>query len=101
MLLRRVLSTIPATLSLSVFCSLGCSDDGPHRQVAVTPVESEPRGACSAVLRSYSGGSSTHYDECSDIQYSMSPPVFGDHYPTWAAYQTYNFPLPLGYLVTT
>ena len=29
----------------------------------------------------------------------MSPPVFGDHYPTWAAFQTYEYPVPLGYLV--
>jgi hypothetical protein len=65
----------------------------------VTPVEGEPTGDCSAVLRSYKGGSATHFPECSDIEYSMSPPVFGDHYPIWAAYKTYDYPVPLGYLV--
>jgi hypothetical protein len=85
---------------LSFVSLLGCSDDdGPHRQSPVTPVESEPMGDCSAVLRSYSGGSAMHYAECSDIVYAMSPPVFGDHYPIWAAYKTYDYSIPLGYLV--
>jgi hypothetical protein len=29
----------------------------------------------------------------------MSPPVFGDHYPFWAAFKTYDHPVPDGYLV--
>jgi hypothetical protein len=82
--------------------TLGCgpTDDGkPHVQPAVTPVEGEPTGECSAVLRSYEGATSIHQVECSNIVYSTSPPVFGDHYPVWAAYQTYDFEVPLGYLV--
>ena len=29
----------------------------------------------------------------------MNPPVYGDHYPVWAAYKSYTFPVPLGFLV--
>jgi hypothetical protein len=81
---------------------LACSpkDDGkPHPQPEVTPVESAPMGDCAAVLRSYPGGNAAHLPECSNIIYAMSPPVFGDHYDAWAAYQTYDYPVPLGYLV--
>lgn len=89
-------------LGLSLLLALGCgpTDDGkPHRQAALTPVESEPMGDCAAVLRSYHGATAAHLAECSNVVYSTSPPVFGDHYPVWAAYQTYDFPVPLGYLV--
>lgn len=59
----------------------------------------EPRGECGAVETSYENGTRAHVSECSDLEYEMSPPVFGDHYPIWAAFQSYEFPVPLGYLV--
>jgi hypothetical protein len=95
----RVAAPVSFSLFLGVGVGCGDHDSGTHRQAPVTPVESEPIGDCAAVLRSYSGGSATHLPECSDIEYSMSPPVFGDHYPIWGAYKTYDFPVPLGYLV--
>lgn len=77
----------------------GC-DATPPPQPELTPIsQSDPMGKCEAVLRSYEGGTNQHYAECSAVKYSTSPPVFGDHYPVWAAYQSYDFPLPLGYLV--
>ena len=87
-----------ASLCLSLLLAFGCGD-GRHVQPPLALVEGEPMGSCSAVLRSYEGATATHVAECSDIEYSTSPPVFGDHYPVWAAYQTYDFPVPLGYLV--
>jgi hypothetical protein len=60
---------------------------------------SEPMGECEVRLQQFTNGSSSHVGECSDVEYSMSPPVLGDHYPVWAAYQTYDYPVPLGYLV--
>jgi len=50
-------------------------------------------------LTSYSSPSALHVDVCSVINYPMNPPVYGDHYPVWAAYKTYTFPVPLGFLV--
>ena len=103
MLPRGVGPNYAAILSASLCLALGCGpkdDSRPHPQPAVTPVTiSKPMGDCKAVLRSYTGATAAHLAECSNIAYAMSPPVFGDHYPIWAAYQTYDFPVPLGYLV--
>jgi hypothetical protein len=91
-----------ALIGLTMSAALGCSsesDSKPHVQPALTPVEGVPTGDCSAVLRSYQGATATHQPECSDIVYASSPPVFGDHFPRWAAYGTYDFPLSLGFLV--
>jgi hypothetical protein len=101
MLSRSARSGAATILCSSLFFGTACAgrDDQPHYQAPVTPVEGTPMGDCSALLRSYQGGTATHLPECTDIEYSMSPPVFGDHYPVWAAYKTYDFPVPLGYLV--
>jgi hypothetical protein len=40
-----------------------------------------------------------HVTECSHIDYSTNPPSSGMHYPVWAAYQSYDFPVPRGYWV--
>lgn len=91
---RRVLFTLPLLIG-----ALGCSGD-PDPQPPLEPVsEGEPTGRCSAVVRAYEGASQQHYAACTKIQYSTSPPVFGDHYAEWAAYKTYDFPVPLGFLV--
>ena len=62
-------------------------------------VPGEPQGECNVVETAYKNGSREHIEPCSDVDYEMSPPVFGDHYPSWAAFQTYDYPVPLGYLV--
>jgi hypothetical protein len=82
-----------AVFSLLMVSSLsGCSS-------SVESHPGEPMGACNAVATSYENGTRTHIDECSDTAYPMSPPVFGDHYPFWAAFRTYDYPVPDGYLV--
>jgi len=81
-----------AVCLLGLVCLGGCSSD-------VESHPGEPMGACNAVETSFENGTRDHLPECSDIEYSMSPPVFGDHYPFWAAFQTYDYPVPLGYLV--
>ena len=54
---------------------------------------------CDVELTSYSSPSAQHVEMCSVINYPMNPPVYGDHYPVWAAYGSYPFPVPLGSLV--
>jgi hypothetical protein len=84
-----------AVFSACMFLTLACGDDpGPVRS---TP--GEPSGECNSVETRFENGSASHVADCSSLDYPMSPPVFGDHYPTWAAYQTYNYPVPLGFLV--
>jgi hypothetical protein len=89
------LSWLPSVLALATGCFLcSCSEDA-------APVGSpgEPVGECNSVETSFENGSAKHVPACSELSYSMSPPVFGDHYPSWAAYGSYDFPLPLGFLV--
>lgn len=99
MLLREALR---AALHVALPCWLlaGCGD---HDRTPAAPSaileESAPKGECRAVERHYSGETAMHRAECSDILYASSPPVFGDHYPAWAAYGSYDYPVPLGYLV--
>ena len=56
-------------------------------------------GECGIQLTSYASPSAAHVAVCSAISYPMNPPVYGDHYPVWAAYKSYSFPVPLGFLV--
>ena len=65
----------------------------------VTSQAGEPQGECNAVETRFDNGSREHIEECSETDYAMNPPVFGDHYPFWAAFQSYDFAVPVGYLV--
>lgn len=58
-----------------------------------------PAGECNTLETRFENGTAEHVADCDALDYSMSPPVFGDHYQSWAAYKTYDFPLPLGFLV--
>ena len=78
---------------LLALASLGCGNE------EIVSQSNAPQGECRGVVTTFEGGSRDHLAACSGVSYPMSPPVFGDHYPEWAAYQTYDFPVPLGYLV--
>ena len=54
---------------------------------------------CGVEATTYSNPTAQHVSACSVIDYPMNPPVYGDHYPYWAAYKSYSFPVPLGFLV--
>jgi len=56
-------------------------------------------GACEEALLTFSSPTAQHVTVCSAITWPMNPPVYGDHYPVWAAYKSYSFPVPLGFLV--
>jgi hypothetical protein len=78
-------------------CSLALLANGCGPDIEAVP--GEPQGECNAVETTYKNGSRDHVEPCSDVEYAMSPAVFGDHYPSWAAFQTYDYPVPTGYLV--
>lgn len=40
-----------------------------------------------------------HVPVCSYIAWPSNPPTSGEHYPIWAAYQTYTTPVPRGFYV--
>jgi hypothetical protein len=58
-----------------------------------------PGGSCNVVPKSVTGLSHLHVDICSPLTYPDNPPAGGDHYPVWAAYQGYWFPVPRGFWV--
>lgn len=56
-------------------------------------------GACQQISETHPPASATHLAQCSDIPYDSNPPSGGNHYGVWAAYQSYDFAVPDGFLV--
>lgn len=56
-------------------------------------------GGCNSLLYEPPVVKSPHVDACSDIDYPSMPPTSGPHYARWAHFQTYDEPVPWGYLV--
>jgi hypothetical protein len=77
----------------------GCSDD----DVVVPPQEEvadnceEPSGSCALEACAPEELEARHVDVCSVIEWPTNPPTSGQHYPIWAAYQTYDEPVPRGF----
>lgn len=60
-------------------------------------VRSGPLGECNAVTTEYVLEAGTHVTSCTAIDYASNPPSSGAHYPTWADFGEYDFPLPRGF----
>ena len=56
-------------------------------------------GTCTAVIESHPDEGATHIPCTSPAVYMTNPPSSGNHYPIWAAYQTYTSLVPWGNLV--
>ncbi len=54
-------------------------------------------GECAAVVTSYKLSPGVHVAACTPIDYATNPPSSGEHYPSWADFGVYDFPLPRGY----
>jgi hypothetical protein len=54
---------------------------------------------CEAVAAEEPNEPTQHVDECSTVIYNSNPPSSGNHYATWAAFQSYDQPVPRGYYV--
>jgi hypothetical protein len=55
--------------------------------------------SCSVDLAQHELAAGVHVETCSDISYETNPPSSGPHYPTWADFGVYDFPLPRGFWV--
>ena len=77
----------------------GSSAGAPESGAGGVPMGEAGSGSCAVELATFGAPTAQHVTECSTIAYPMNPPVYGDHYPVWAAYRTYTFAVPLGYLV--
>ncbi len=86
--------------SLAIVASgCGASDSGGTGGDAGTFEASAPVGPCDAVTQQHPIEGATHVAICSYVDYHTLPPSSGDHYPIWAAYMTYDQPVPEGYWV--
>ncbi len=56
-------------------------------------------GGCNSQLYEPPTVKSPHVEACSPIDYVSMPPTSGPHYARWAHFQTYDEPVPWGYLV--
>jgi hypothetical protein len=56
-------------------------------------------GPCNVDIVESPPASAVHETQCTPIAYSTNPPSGGNHYGVWAAFQTYAYPLPAGYVV--
>jgi len=56
--------------------------------------------ACDSVFEAYPRTPPfSHLATCSAISYDSNPPSGGSHYGVWAAFQSYDFAVPAGFLV--
>ena len=83
-----------ARASLCAFVLSACSDD-PHGSGAADV----GGGACNVEPKTVTGLSHEHITVCSEVDYPDSPPAGGPHYPIWAAFQSFSFPVPRGFWV--
>ncbi len=60
---------------------------------------SAPSGSCSAVTQQHAIEGYAHVPVCSPVSYGTRPPSSGDHYPIWAAYESYANAIPEGFWV--
>lgn len=60
---------------------------------------SPPTGPCNAVVQQHPIEGFFHVDVCSPVTYGTRPPSSGNHYPVWAAYQSYASAIPEGFWV--
>jgi hypothetical protein len=54
---------------------------------------------CAVVVQQQALAAGIHVAACSAIDYATNPPSSGEHYPIWADFGAYDFPLPRGYWV--
>lgn len=98
-----LLRFLPA-LGVGCVLTLGCAgSDGPAGS-ASAPIEGTGAddvggGACNVATQSATGLTQNHLSACSPIDYPDNPPIGGDHYSVWAAFQSFGFVVPRGFWV--
>jgi hypothetical protein len=54
---------------------------------------------CNTTIARYALDPGIHVSACFPITWSTNPPTSGPHYPIWAAFKTYDAPIPRGFWV--
>lgn len=77
-------------------------EDGSVQNVVVTHPAAPPippATECTVVTAETTPTDRFHVIECSSLTFDHTPPTYGNHYPVWADFKTYDAPVPWGYLV--
>lgn len=97
------MTALCALSTLLTLSTSGCSSDSPQNGPGCNleaPAEAgAPGDSCSVVPTTVTGLAQTHIPACSTFNYPDNPPAGGPHYPIWAAYKSYTFPVPRGFWV--
>lgn len=76
-----------------------CSGEADPRGPSGSGDPSTPTGPCRAVTQAFEVAPARHVEKCATLPDSPKPAVGGDHYGEWAAFQTYDFAIPRGFLM--
>lgn len=90
----------PRVLALAALC--GCSSGTPEPGDPPshgTGAADLPGGACEVEPTTATDLGQSHVSDCSELSFPHNPPAGGNHYPHWAAFQSYSFPVPRGFWV--
>jgi len=103
-----------AALLLGAAVAAGCSSEAPidpeptpTPDAGTGPVQPTPDAGggpdqtpmlCDSVVEEHPPTSAAHITECLPVSYDTNPPSGGQHYPVWAAFQNYDYPIPQGFL---
>ncbi len=109
-LLRCIFRAVPAsTRSLALVALLvsACSNAAPASDGGLmnvmethpdaTPIA--PATECTVTTGSVVVTDRSHLNPCTPVTYPENPPLGGPHYSVWAAFTTYDAPVPWGFLV--
>jgi hypothetical protein len=61
--------------------------------------DAPPTGTCDPVVAEHPSEGANHMPICSPLTFGTNPPSSGNHYPTWAAYQSYERAIARGFWV--
>ena len=96
----RARLTLLALLLLTASCSssptTGRTDEATTHPDAA-PIA--PHTECTVYTAREPGASFGHFVNCTALEFPSYPPTGGDHYGTWAAYQSYDAAVPWGFLL--
>lgn len=94
-LTRRAAALVIGSTLAVVVSACGSSSEGSGTDGS----PSQPVGTCNSVTQQHAIAGYTHVPVCSPVSYGTNPPSSGNHYPIWAAYQSYTNDLPEGFWV--
>ncbi len=99
---RGMRASAASLVAFVAFAAVACGSPGAGGTTGVTGDGGPPidaGGSCEAVVQQHPIEGFTHVPVCSAVSYLTKPPSSGNHYPIWAAYESYASAIPQGFWV--